>query len=165
MAERPARDDYLCRMTNMPPNPEHTPPPPVGDPIPQPSPGPSAPPPGPIQYGAPQQYAGAVTKDETTMATLLHVLVIFTGFVGPLIIWLIKKDESPFIDRHGKAALNFSITLTIAYFVSAILILVLIGLLLILVLLVVGIVLPIIAAMAANKGQEYDYPLTIKFIK
>lgn len=99
------------------------------------------------------------------MAMLIHVLVIFTGFIGPLIIWVMKRDESAFIDRHGKTALNFSITLTIGYFVSAILILVLIGILMILVLLVVGIVFPIIAAMAANRGDEYTYPLTIPFIK
>lgn len=99
------------------------------------------------------------------MAMLLHILVIFTGFVGPLIIWVIKKDDSPFVDRHGKTALNFSITLTIAYFVSALLILVLIGILMILGLLVVGIVFPIIAALAANKGEEYTYPLSFKFLK
>ena len=98
------------------------------------------------------------------MAMLIHVSAIFTGFVGPLIIWLIKKDESAFIDRHGKTALNFSITLMIAYFVSAILILVLIGILMIFALMVVGIVFPIIAAIAANKGEEYTYPLSIKFI-
>ena len=99
------------------------------------------------------------------MAMLIHVSAIFTGFVGPLIIWLIKKDESAFVDRHGKTALNFTITLMIAYFVSAILILVLIGILMILALMVVGIVFPIIAAIAANKGEEYTYPLSIKFIK
>lgn len=99
------------------------------------------------------------------MATIIHVLVIFTGFVGPLIIWAIKKDDSAFVDRHGKTALNFSITLTIAYFISAILVLVLIGILMILVLLVVGIVFPIMAAMAANKGEEYTYPLSFKFLK
>ena len=98
------------------------------------------------------------------MAMLIHVLIIFTGFVGPLIIWLIKKDESAFVDRHGKTALNFSITLTIAAFVSAILIIVLIGLLLLLAIMVIGIVFPIIAALKANNGEEYTYPMAIKFL-
>lgn len=98
------------------------------------------------------------------MAMLIHVLIIFTGFVGPLIIWLIKKDESPFVDRHGRTALNFSITLTIAAFVSAILIIVLIGLLLLLAVMVIGIVFPIMAALKANNGEEYTYPLAIKFL-
>ncbi len=98
------------------------------------------------------------------MAMLIHVLIIFTGFVGPLIIWLIKKDESPFVDRHGRTALNFSITLTIAAFVSAILIIVLIGLLLLLAIMVIGIVFPIIAALKANNGEEYTYPMAIKFL-
>lgn len=98
------------------------------------------------------------------MAMLIHLSIIFTGFVGPLIIWLIKKDESPFIDRNGKTALNFSITLAIAAFVSAILIIVLIGLLLLLAVMVVGIVFPIIAAIKANNGEEYTYPFAIKFL-
>lgn len=98
------------------------------------------------------------------MAVLIHILLIFTGFVGPLIIWLIKKDQSPFVDRHGRTALNFAITLTIAAIISAVLILVLIGLLLLLVLMVVGLVLPIVAAVKAGRGEEYTYPFTIKFL-
>lgn len=105
-----------------------------------------------------------MSSDDTTMAVLIHVLLIFTGFVGPLIIWLIKKDQSPFVDRHGRTALNFAITLTIASVVSAILILVLIGLVFLLILMVVGFVLPIMAAVKAGRGEEYTYPFTIKFL-
>jgi uncharacterized Tic20 family protein len=78
---------------------------------------------------------------------------------------LIKRDESSFVDRHGKTALNFQFTLLIGYFVSMILLLVLIGILTLLACLVLGIVFPIIAAIAANKGEEYTYPLAIKFFK
>ncbi len=99
------------------------------------------------------------------MALLVHVSAIFTGFVGPLIIWLIKKDESPFVDRHGKTALNFQFTLLIGYIASIILFIVLIGILTFFACLVLGIVFPIIAAIAANKGEEYTYPMSIKFIK
>lgn len=98
------------------------------------------------------------------MALLVHLSAIFTGFVGPLIIWLIKKDESPFVDRHGKTALNFQFTLLIGYIVSMILLLVVIGLLTFLVCLVLGIVFPIMGAVAANKGEEYTYPVAIKFL-
>ncbi len=99
------------------------------------------------------------------MALLVHVSAIFTGFIGPLIIWLIKKDESPFVDRHGKSALNFQFTLMIAMFVSIILIFVLIGILTTIALMVVALVFPIMGAIAANKGEEYTYPMSIKFIK
>lgn len=99
------------------------------------------------------------------MALLIHVTAIFTGFVGPLIIWLIKKDDSPFVDRHGKSALNFQFTLLIAFVVSFILIFVLIGILTTLALMIVALVFPIMGAIAANKGQEYTYPMAIKFFK
>ena len=68
-----------------------------------------------------------VSKDARNMAMLCHLLAIFTGFLGPLIIWLIKKDEDPFVDEHGKEALNFQITVFIAMFVSGILTMVCIG--------------------------------------
>lgn len=97
------------------------------------------------------------------MAMLVHLSALFTGFIGPLIIWLIKKDESPFVDRHGKTALNFMFTLAIAWVATIILFFLLIGFLIAPVLLIVGIVFPIIAAVAANKGEEYTYPAAIKF--
>src|SRR5687767_6174019 len=83
--------------------PPHTPPPPPQSPLPYATP-----------MGAGHPYAGAPpTPDDKTMATLAHVLGIFTSFVGPLIIWMIKKDTSPFVDDQGKEALNFQLTLLI----------------------------------------------------
>ncbi len=163
-------------MSDMPQDPPANPQPPAGGPPPAPAPGSPPPPQGyapqpgaPAQapYGGPQpqQFAGASSKDENTMALLIHVTAIFTGFVGPLIIWLIKKDESSFIDRHGKSALNFQFTLIIGYIVSVILFIVLIGILTFFACLILGLVFPIIAAIAANKGEEYTYPLSIKFMK
>jgi len=66
-------------------------------------------------------------SDEKTMAMLSHILGAVTCFVGPLIIWLIKKDESPFVDDQGKEALNFQITIAIAYIVGAVLMAVCVG--------------------------------------
>ncbi len=86
-----------------------------------------------------------------------------SGFIGPLIIWLIKKDDSAFIDAHGRTALNFQITLLIACLVSMFLVLILIGIFLLMAILVVSIVLPIMAALKANRGELYTYPLSIPF--
>ncbi|MEM7273791.1 MAG: DUF4870 domain-containing protein [Actinomycetota bacterium] len=125
--------------------------------------------PGQVPYGqSPAAYppgAIAASSDDRSMATILHVLGLFTGFVGPLILWLVKKDESPFVDAHGKTALNFQFSMLIYWAVTFIAIFLLIGLLLIPVLMVIGFVLPIIAALAANKGEMYSYPLSIPFFK
>ena len=55
------------------------------------------------------------SKDARMWGMLCHLLGLFTSFVGPLIIWLLKKAEDPFIDDQGKEALNFQITLAIAF--------------------------------------------------
>src|SRR6266851_1035842 len=56
---------------------------------------------------------GTTRKDERSTAMLIHLLSIFTGFIGPLILWLMKRKESRFVDHHGKEALNLIITMTI----------------------------------------------------
>jgi uncharacterized Tic20 family protein len=118
----------------------------------------------PMPFGAPAP-AGAITSDDRTMALLAHLLAIFVGFFGPLIIWLIKKDQSPFVDEHGKEALNFQISMFIYWIVAFISLLVLIGLVLIPILFLMQIILPIMAAVAANRGDSYRYPLTIRLIR
>ena len=107
---------------------------------------------------------GAPAKEERTMALLAHLLGIVIGFVGPLIIWLIKKDESPFIDDQGKEALNFQLTVLIALVVSSALTFVVIGCFLLPLVAVVNVVFCIIAAIRANEGQRYRYPVTIRMI-
>lgn len=95
----------------------------------------------------------------------LAILVIpFGNIIGPLIIWLIKKDEYPFVDEQGKESLNFQISMTVYMLVSFLLIFVIIGILLLIGLAIAGIVLIIIAAVKANAGEHYEYPFTIKFI-
>ena len=111
------------------------------------------------------------TKDDRLWGMLAHLstlsgfIIPFGSVLGPLIIWLVKKEDSPFIDQHGKEALNFNISIFIYALVSAILMLVLIGFLLVLCVVIFWIVFSIIAAIRANEGKLYQYPLTIRFVK
>ena len=106
-----------------------------------------------------------VSQDSRNMALLCHLLGFFTSFIGPLIIWLIKKESDKFVDAQGKEALNFQITLIIGYIISALLITVCIGGILALVIAILDIVFVIMACVAVSKGQAYRYPVCIRFIK
>lgn len=100
---------------------------------------------------------------DTGIAMLVHLLALFTGFIGPLIVYLVK-DNDPFVRHHSAEALNFSIATTIAYIVSGILIIVLIGLILLPLVWIGALVFHIQAAMAANRGEWYRYPLSIRLV-
>src|SRR5579859_4154283 len=97
------------------------------------------------------------------MAMFCHLGGIFGGFVLPLVIWILKKDESSFVDYHGKEALNFQITMMIGHLIAVPLACLTFGLSALVVLAVV-VTFSIIAAMAANRGERYSYPITIRFI-
>jgi len=105
------------------------------------------------------------SSDEKTMAILSHVLAIVTSFIGPLIIYLIKKDESPYVAEHAKESLNFQITMFISYIVSCVLMLVLIGFLLIWLLSIANLVLIIVATIKASENKMYRYPFNFRLIK
>ena len=91
-------------------------------------------------------------------------LVVPLGNIwGPLVFWLIKKDELPEVDLHGKESLNFQISMTIYLFVSIILILLLIGIPMVIGLTIYWIVAVIVASVRANNGELYRYPLAIRF--
>ncbi len=105
------------------------------------------------------------SKDARMWAMLCHLLGLFTSFVGPLIIWLLKKEEDPFIDNQGKEALNFQITLIIAWIASALLTFVCIGPFLGVAVSIVDIIFCIMACVKSNGGEEYRYPVSIRFIK
>ena len=98
------------------------------------------------------------------MATLTQVLPIFTGFLGPLIIWFIARPDQPFVKHHAAEALNFQITVTIAAIVSGLLVLVLIGLILLPVVVIGALVLQIMAAIAANRGEWYRFPVNLRLV-
>ena len=106
----------------------------------------------------------APSKDDCTMAMLAHLLGIFFGFIPSLIIWLIKKDESAYVAQEAKEALNFQITLIIAYAIAGVLIFILIGAFLFPLIYILNIVFCIIAAVATSKGQAYRYPFALRLI-
>ena len=83
---------------------------------------------------------------------------------GPLIVWLVKKDESPFVDDQGKESLNFQISFTIYCIFAAILSVILIGFILLIALGIAFLILVIIAAVKANEGKEFRYPFTIRLV-
>ena len=123
---------------------------------------PPAPPTGPYGGAAPQPMS---PSDERLWATLIHAGAILLGFWPALIGYHVLKDRGPFINQHTKTALNFQITMTIASAVGVVLAFVFIGFFIIIAVGIVIIIFSIMAAVAANKGQFYKYPLTIEFIK
>nr|WP_282837802.1 DUF4870 domain-containing protein [Microbacterium flavum] len=103
-------------------------------------------------------------SDEKLWATLVHVGGIFFSFVPALIGYLVLKDRGPFVRAHTATALNFQLTLLIASVVGSVLSLVGIGFLTLGAIWVLNIVFSIIAALKANRGEWYRYPLTITFL-
>ncbi len=103
-------------------------------------------------------------KDDKTFGMLAHLLGVFTAFVGPLVIWLIKKDESPFVNDQAKEALNFQIVMTIGYVISSFLTAFLIGCITYPVLIILSLVFGIMGTMKANEGTAYRYPFNIRII-
>lgn len=102
--------------------------------------------------------------DEKLWATLVHVGGIFLGFLPAVIGYIVLKDRGPFVRAHTATALNFQITMVIAYAVGTVTSLLLIGIFIIIAAAIVTIVFSILAAVAANQGQYYTYPLSIKFV-
>ena len=101
------------------------------------------------------------------LAWILPITPAFGSVLGPLIVWLIKKNDHPFVDEQGKEALNFQITMLIYGVVAAVLMLLCIGFLLLLAVAIVDVVFTVIAAIKANDGYHYryPYPLIIRYIK
>lgn len=146
---------------------------------------PPPPNPGAPGWAQPQPHPSGLSSELRGWAITAHLggLVVglataaVFGFVGPLLVWLFKRDEHPFTDHHAKEALNFQLTvllvlvLSVALAIPALIFGVLtlgIGLVLLGVLAVVAavawVVLPIIGAVKASNGEGYRYPLTIRFI-
>ena len=124
----------------------------------------------------PEQVSKEVNKDARMWAMICH-LAAFAGLVipvvgcivGPLIVWQIKKEEFPFVDEQGKEAVNFQISMSLYLLISAIiwipLSFVCIGVFIPVAISVVDLVFLLIAAVKANNGEHYRYPLCIRFIK
>lgn len=110
-------------------------------------------------------------KDERTWGMLAHLsalagyVIPLGNIIGPLFVWLVKKDEYPHVNDQGKESLNFQITMTIFIAVAFVLVFVLIGIPFLIALMLLDLVLIIVAAIKANEGQPYRYPINIRFIK
>ena len=108
-------------------------------------------------------------SDEATLGLVMHLLPLtaifavklpFVGIIAPLVLWLVKRDKSPYLDAVGKEVLNFQINIGIAVAIGLLLCLVpgiLIG--------IAGLVLVIIAAVKTNNGEFYRFPWIIRLIK
>lgn len=112
----------------------------------------------------------AVDETQRNLAVGCHLLgflglvVPFGNILGPLVLWLLKREGNPFVDDQGREAVNFQITMTLAALVCAALMAVLIGFLLIIALGIYWLIVTILAAVAASNGERYRYPYTLRLI-
>ena len=132
---------------------------------------------------APAAVEGGISAEERQWAMFAHLSALLGGivtagwagsigcFIGPLVIWMVKKDTMPFVDDQAKEALNFNITVAIIFFVLwavTFLTLFIGGVLTVPLMVIVGIawlVLTVIASIKANQGERYRYPFTLRLVK
>ena len=127
----------------------------------------------PVQNDPPQAEQGYISQRDRDMrqwAMFLHlstfagVLVPVLGFVAPIVIWQIKKDEFPEIDEHGRVVVNWLISAVIYGFVSILLVFLLIGIPLIVAVSICSVVFPVIGGIKANQGELWPYPLSLRIV-
>ena len=128
------------------------------------------PPPAPAQEAPPTGQPVAVApaqseSDDRMMGVLIWILGLFFSIIGPLIVWLIKRDQSPFVDAVGKTVLNFNISYTIWIIATALASIILIGIPFLIAAGVAYFVFSIVGAVKANQGEDFTPWLTIKFLK
>jgi len=132
---------------------------------------------------APAATGEGTSADERQWAMFAHLSALLGGlvtagwagsigcFIGPLVIWMMKRETMPFVDDQAKEALNFNITVAIIFFILLAMTLFTLGIGILLtgpLMLIVGLgwlVLTIIAAIKANQGERYRYPLTLRLVK
>ncbi|MGB0259709.1 MAG: DUF4870 domain-containing protein [Coraliomargarita sp.] len=132
-------------------------------------------PPPPALPASSESGTASSTHAETdsnarTMGMLCHLLALvqflgIPGVLGPLVIWLLKREEHPFIDSCGKEAVNFQLSVLIYLIVAFVMVFIVIGFFLVPIIMLLSIVYTVIAAIKASDGNDYQYPLTIRFIK
>ena len=113
------------------------------------------------------------SQEERNLAMICHlgafagfvIPIPFIGIIVPLVIWQTKKDESSYVDFHGKEAVNFQLSVAIAYLIGFVLLFVIIGFLILPAVALLNLVFVIIAAIKANEGAYYSYPVTLRLIK
>ena len=99
------------------------------------------------------------------LAVLCGYIIPFGNVLGPLLVWVLKKDISPFVDDQGKEVLNFQLTMTIGFITCMILVLILIGYLLFIILALYVLIMTVVGAINASEGKYYRYPMTLHFFK
>jgi len=129
---------------------------------------------GPAPYGQPSYppRPPLSPSDEQTWAVLSHigalVLTLLSagtlGWLPPLVIWLVFRGRSPYLDDHAKESLNFQVTLLIAYVVGLITLFAVIGILILVAAFVLALVCGIMASVAASRHEPYRYPVSIRFV-
>jgi len=129
------------------------------------TPEPDSPPPAPETPAQPAESPATPSKDERLWAMGCHLLALVTCFVGPLILWLVKREDSAYIDAQGKEAVNFQLSILIYLVACSLLTFIVIGALLMPVVWLFDLIFVIIASVKANEGVAYRYPLCIRFIK
>lgn len=110
------------------------------------------------------------SNDERTWCVFVHLAALsaffipFGNLLGPLVLWLIKRGEMPMVDRQGKEALNFQLTVTIVSLLCSVLVFVGIGIFLLILLWIVDVILVIVAAVKTSGGEVYRYPFSWRLI-
>ena len=113
---------------------------------------------------------GVPTQDERTWGMVAHLAALaffifpFGNILGPLIVYLAKRDHSAFVAAHAKEALNFNITVLLGGLVSCLLLLIFIGVLFGALIILFWLVMTIVAALKANEGLPYRYPFTLRLV-
>jgi uncharacterized Tic20 family protein len=120
----------------------------------------------------PMSAEGELSKDVKMWGMLCHLAALagligipFGNVIGPLVIWLIKKEVHPFIDEQGKKVLNFQISMMIYIVISILLMFFVIGFILLAGIAILNLIMIIMNSIKANNGEETNYPLSIQFIK
>ena len=130
---------------------------------------PPSPPPGPQAAAPPPDTVGTIGEKDRPLAVMTHLsalvgyVIPFANLVIPLVVWLVKRNESPDIDAVGREVVNFNLSMVLYAFFGFLLTFVLVGFVVLFGLWLFGIVVTIIAALRANDGWRYRYPLTIRF--
>ncbi|MCE3004575.1 MAG: DUF4870 domain-containing protein [Xanthomonadaceae bacterium] len=130
---------------------------------------PESPPPRPQADAPPPDTVGTIGEKDRPLAVMTHLsalvgyLIPLANLIIPLVIWLVKRNDSPDIDAVGREVVNFNLSMLLYAFFGFLLTFVLVGFLVLFGLWLFGIVVTIIAALRANDGWRYRYPLTIRF--
>jgi uncharacterized Tic20 family protein len=130
-----------------------------------------SPPPAPDSSFEPSDAGAGPTQEERNWALGAHLsgllgkAVVVGSVIGPLVIWLVKKEESEYIAEQALEALNFQITIAILSLICAVLTLCVVGVFLFFPILVADLVLTIMAAVAASRGEPYRYPFSLRLIR